>query len=160
MAIDLTARDNDCHAGGHRLRVRCLGQWSADTPVLVFLHEGLGSITQWRDFPLAVCGATGLPALVYDRYGYGQSEPLNEPRPDDFLIQEAHTLADLLMQFKIGKPIIVGHSDGGTIALMVAVRASRPVSMRRSIFSRTTMASSTTMPMARTRPNREILFRL
>ena len=116
MAIDLTARDSDCHAGGHRLRVRCLGQWGADAPVLVFLHEGLGSITQWRDFPLAVCGATGLPALVYDRYGYGQSEPLNEPRPDDFLKQEAHTLK----QFKISRPVIIGHSDGGTIALMVA----------------------------------------
>ena len=120
MAIDLTARDSDCHAGGHRLRVRCLGQWGADAPVLVFLHEGLGSITQWRDFPLAVCGATGLPALVYDRYGYGQSEPLNEPRPDDFLKQEAHTLIELLKQFKISRPVIIGHSDGGTIALMVA----------------------------------------
>lgn len=120
MAIDLSARDSNCHAGGHRLRVRTLGQWSADTPVLVFLHEGLGSITQWRDFPQALCEATGLPALVYDRYGYGLSEPLNEPRPDDFLIQEAHRLIELLAQFEISKPVIVGHSDGGTIALMVA----------------------------------------
>ncbi len=120
MPIDLTARDSDCHAGGHRLRVRCLGQWTPDEPVLVFLHEGLGSITQWRDFPQALCAATGLPALVYDRYGYGLSDPLNEPRPDDFLIREAHILAELLDQFGIGQPVIVGHSDGGTIALMVA----------------------------------------
>jgi pimeloyl-ACP methyl ester carboxylesterase len=120
MPVDLTAQDSDCHAGGHLLRVRSLGRWTADVPVLVFLHEGLGSITQWRDFPQALCEATGLPGLVYDRYGYGQSEPLNEPRPDDFLRQEAHTLADLLTQFRIGQPVILGHSDGGTIALMVA----------------------------------------
>jgi len=48
-------------------------------PTLVFLHEGLGSIRQWRDFPARLCAATGCPGLVYDRYGYGQSDVLAEP---------------------------------------------------------------------------------
>ena len=52
----------------------------AGKPALVFLHEGLGSIRQWRDFPAKLCAATGCAGLVYDRYGYGQSDVLAEPR--------------------------------------------------------------------------------
>jgi pimeloyl-ACP methyl ester carboxylesterase len=91
-------------------------------PALVFLHEGLGSIRQWRDFPAKVCAATGCPGVVYDRYGYGQSEVLAEPRRtvrfmhDEGLI----SLPELLSALKVKNPILIGHSDGASIALIHA----------------------------------------
>ena len=91
-------------------------------PTLVFLHEGLGSIRQWRDFPARLCAATGCPGLVYDRYGYGQSDVLAEPRRavrfmhDEGLI----SLPDILSGLKIKNPILIGHSDGASIALIHA----------------------------------------
>ena len=94
----------------------------AAKPVLVFLHEGLGSIRQWRDFPEKVCIATGCRGLVYDRYGYGQSDVLAEPRRtvrfmhDEGLI----SLPALLSALKVDNPILVGHSDGASIALIHA----------------------------------------
>jgi pimeloyl-ACP methyl ester carboxylesterase len=112
-------------AAGHRLRLRRIGSWKAGLPVLVFLHEGLGSITQWRDFPDELAAACALPALVYERYGHGGSDPVTLPRPDDYLEIEAdQALPDLLAACGIERPILVGHSDGGTIALLFA--ASRP----------------------------------
>ncbi len=108
-------------ANGRRLAIRRIGRWTADDPVLVLLHEGLGSISMWRDFPDALADATGLPALVYDRYGHGRSEPLALPRPQDFLDVEATaTLPRLLAATGIDRPILIGHSDGGTIALLYA----------------------------------------
>jgi pimeloyl-ACP methyl ester carboxylesterase len=91
-------------------------------PPLVFLHEGLGSIKQWRDFPAKVAAATGRRALVYDRYGYGQSDVLLEKkRPIGFMHNEAlKALPDLLRNQKIQKPILIGHSDGASIALIYA----------------------------------------
>jgi pimeloyl-ACP methyl ester carboxylesterase len=90
--------------------------------VLVFLHEGLGSIRQWRDFPQQLAQATGHPALVYDRYGYGQSDVLAEPRRQaGFMHEEAlEALPKLLGALEIGNPILVGHSDGASIALIHA----------------------------------------
>jgi len=111
-------------AGGRRLRVRSLGSWCAADPVLVLLHEGLGSIGQWRDFPDALCEATRLPALVYDRYGHGGSERLDSRRAPDFLVEEArHALVDLLAACGVGRAVLFGHSDGGTIALLHAALA-------------------------------------
>jgi len=90
-------------------------------PVLVFLHEGLGSITQWRDFPRKVVEATGCPALVYARYGYGKSDVLEGPRTVDFMHREALTaLPELLTALGIAAPILVGHSDGASISLIHA----------------------------------------
>lgn len=117
---DVIIREFEDVAGGHRLQIQTIGTWTVNHPVLVFLHEGLGSITQWRDFPLALCKACNLPAFMYDRYGYGRSDPLQEPRPDDFLRREAETLVELLAKRGILHPILIGHSDGGTIALMAA----------------------------------------
>ena len=98
-----------------------------EKPVLVFLHEGLGSITQWRDFPRDVSVATGCPALVYARYGYGQSDALAEPRPLDFMHTEARVaLPELLAALGISNPILIGHSDGASIALIHA-GAGHPV---------------------------------
>jgi len=92
-----------------------------DAP-LIFLHEGLGSIAQWKAFPEAVVRATGRPALIYDRLGFGGSEPLILPRPDDYLWQEAtDALPELLEVCGVERPIMVGHSDGGTIALLYAL---------------------------------------
>ncbi len=111
-------------AGGHRLAARWLrprGGAAPGSPVLVFLHEGLGSIAQWRDFPAALVAATGLPALIYERWGFGRSEPLHLPRPRDYLVREAETaLPEVLAACGIERPILVGHSDGGTIALLYA----------------------------------------
>lgn len=107
-------------AAGHRLKIRRIGSWS-DGSVLVFLHEGLGSITQWKGFPGALAAASGLPALVYDRYGHGGSDALEGPRPDDFLTREAcEALPELLAATGIDRPVLFGHSDGGTIALIYA----------------------------------------
>jgi pimeloyl-ACP methyl ester carboxylesterase len=106
-------------AGGHALEV----QWiDGSEPVLVFLHEGLGSIPQWRDFPAKVAHATGCRALVYDRYGYGKSDVLKEDRVGvDFMHREAlDRLPELLAKFKIHAPVLVGHSDGASIALIHA----------------------------------------
>lgn len=108
-------------AGGHRLRARRIGAAAGDVPTLVFLHEGLGSIPQWRDFPDALCQATGCPGLLYERWGHGGSEPLVLPRPDDFLEREAEdALPEVLEACAIARPILIGHSDGGTIALLYA----------------------------------------
>lgn len=90
-------------------------------PTLVFLHEGLGSIGQWRDFPARTVAATGLPAMVYARYGYGQSDVLAEPRQPDFMHREAlDALPELLRRLGIARPILIGHSDGASIALIYA----------------------------------------
>jgi pimeloyl-ACP methyl ester carboxylesterase len=100
-------------------------QWiegASGKPTLVFLHEGLGSIGQWRDFPQKVAAATGCRALVYDRYGYGQSDVLAEPkRTVRFMHDEAlHALPDLLQALEVERPILIGHSDGASIALIHA----------------------------------------
>jgi len=95
------------------------------SPHLVFLHEGLGSVGQWRDFPLSLCARTGLPALVFDRWGYGKSEPCEKSGDVGYLHEEALTfLPQVLGHFGIEKAILIGHSDGGSIALMFA--AARP----------------------------------
>jgi len=91
-------------------------------PTLIFLHEGLGSIRQWRDFPVKAVAATGCCALVYDRYGYGQSDVLEEPRRSvRFMHDEALAfLPDLRRKLGIDDAILVGHSDGASIALIHA----------------------------------------
>lgn len=101
---------------------------ASGNPILVFLHEGLGSIRQWRDFPAKLAAATGLRALVYDRYGYGQSDVLVEAkRSVRFMHDEALTaLPDLLKSLGIENPVLVGHSDGASIALIHA-GAGHPV---------------------------------
>jgi pimeloyl-ACP methyl ester carboxylesterase len=82
----------------------------------------------WRDFPSRVAHATNCNALVYSRYGYGNSEPLREPRTVSYMHDEAlATLPELLDQFAVDRPILVGHSDGGSIALIHAGEARRPV---------------------------------
>ena len=100
----------------------------AAAPTLVFLHEGLGSLGMWRDFPRRVALATGCPALVYSRTGYGRSTALSSPRRPDYMHVEALvTLPALLDRLAIAKPVLIGHSDGASIALIHAGAGSRPV---------------------------------
>ena len=90
-------------------------------PTLVFLHEGLGSIAQWRDFPAKLSTMTGLPALVYERWGHGNSDAINTPRTARYLHDEALiSLPEILEQLNINDAILIGHSDGGSIALIFA----------------------------------------
>jgi len=112
---------------GHRLEcVRIRGAKSA--PTLVFLHEGLGSVALWKDFPARVAEATGCPVLVYSRAGYGRSSPAVLPRVPDYMHVEALTvLPALLDRLGIADPVLVGHSDGASIALLHAGSGSRPV---------------------------------
>jgi len=114
-------------AGGHRLDYqRIAGRDGA--PALVFLHEGLGSIALWRDFPEKLAAATGFSAVVYSRYGYGNSDPLAAPRDIDYMHREAlKTLPELRARLGLDDVILVGHSDGASIALIHAGAGRWPV---------------------------------
>ena len=93
----------------------------AAAPTLVFLHEGLGCVAMWRDFPERLAEAVGCGALVYSRAGYGQSDPIALPRPVRFMHEEALvTLPLVLDAFAIRAAILVGHSDGGSISIIHA----------------------------------------
>jgi pimeloyl-ACP methyl ester carboxylesterase len=109
-------------AAGRSLFYEWVGEGSRGKPTLVFLHEGLGSIRQWRDFPAKLAAATGCRALVYDRYGYGRSDVLAEPRRTvRFMHDEAlDALPDLLRETGVENPVLIGHSDGASIALIYA----------------------------------------
>jgi pimeloyl-ACP methyl ester carboxylesterase len=105
---------------GVRLETRVI-PGDVTAPWLVFLHEGLGSVSQWRDFPDKVARRVGARALVYARRGYGRSDPLDGPRGPDFMHREAlDVLPALCAHFAIAQPILIGHSDGASIALIHA----------------------------------------
>ena len=88
---------------------------------LVFLHEGLGSTSMWRDFPEKLADATGYRTFVFSRFGYGQSHPCRLPRPIRFMHDEGLTvLPEVLKSARIYNYVLIGHSDGGSIALIHA----------------------------------------
>jgi pimeloyl-ACP methyl ester carboxylesterase len=90
-------------------------------PSLVFLHEGLGSVAMWRDFPTRVAAATGRRTIVYSRMGYGKSPALRGPREPDYMHREAlEALPALRAELGLADPVLVGHSDGASIALIHA----------------------------------------
>ena len=104
---------------GRRLEVTRYGPPPDKAPTLVFLHEGLGCVAMWRDFPAKLAAATGCGALVYSRLGYGLSDPCNLPRPVRFMHDEGLlSLPDLIEAAGIRKCILIGHSDGGSIAII------------------------------------------
>jgi pimeloyl-ACP methyl ester carboxylesterase len=99
-------------------------------PTLVFLHDSLGCVTLWRDFPKKLAEATQCNLLVYDRLGYGKSDPMpTYKRPVNYMEQEADVLNDLLTALKIDNAILFGHSDGGTIALLTASKYKQKIKM-------------------------------
>src|SRR5262249_54246724 len=121
MAMPFVAVD------GVNLEVARFGRLEPNTPTLVFLHDGIGSVQLWRDFPAKVAAATGLPALVYSRRGYGDSHAYPRPRPVDYMRREARdVLPKLLAAMGIGQPILIGHSDGASIVLIYAGSGSGP----------------------------------
>jgi pimeloyl-ACP methyl ester carboxylesterase len=111
----------DVAAHGRELEVQRIVGATCSAPELVFLHEGLGSVSHWKDFPARVAVETGCPVTIYSRYGCGNSDLLNEDRAVSYMHDEAlHALPDLLAQLHIENPILIGHSDGASIALIHA----------------------------------------
>ncbi|MBK8106669.1 MAG: alpha/beta hydrolase [Betaproteobacteria bacterium] len=117
-------------AGRHvRIEYQWLGHPDAAAPLLVFLHEGLGSLSMWKDFPARLCAAAGCRGLVYSRPGYGRSTPreVEEAWGLDFMHRQAHEvlpalLAALGVDAVASPPWLFGHSDGGSIALLYVAR--------------------------------------
>jgi len=92
-----------------------------DAPTIVFLHEGLGSVAMWRDFPQRVADATGSEAVVYSRAGYGRSDPAVLPRAVGYMHDEGErVLPELIARLGLERPILFGHSDGGSISMICA----------------------------------------
>jgi pimeloyl-ACP methyl ester carboxylesterase len=108
--------------GGARLECRRIAAQpgSDNEPTLVLLHEGLGCVGLWKDFPDRLAAATGLGVFLWSRAGFGRSDPVPLPRPLDYLEQEAPMVGEVLAAAGIQRSILVGHSDGGTIALLHA----------------------------------------
>jgi pimeloyl-ACP methyl ester carboxylesterase len=99
-----------------------------DLAPLVLLHEGLGSRELWRSFPDQLHAATGRRLLVFSRHGYGRSAVVREPRGVDYMHREAdEVLPELLDRLGYDRPVLVGHSDGASIALLFAGRADADV---------------------------------
>ena len=93
----------------------------AGAPTIVFLHEALGSVSVWRDFPRQAASATGCDVVAYSRQGFGQSSPRPEPYDTRFLHHESLVvLPDVLDALGAERPILFGHSDGGSMALIAA----------------------------------------
>jgi pimeloyl-ACP methyl ester carboxylesterase len=98
-------------------------RWDGDParPAIVMLHEGLGSVSLWRDFPQRLCERTGCTVAAYSRYGYGRSDVLREKREPEYMHHEGEVvLPELLAKLGIEQPILFGHSDGASIALIHA----------------------------------------
>lgn len=119
------AEDAVLSVRGKRLAARWLTPEGASphAPTVIFLHEALGSIGQWKGFPAALCAATGLRGLIYDRQGYGGSDPLEAERSPDYLRQEGEEWLPAVVEaagLTTVPPVLFGHSDGGSIALFYA----------------------------------------
>lgn len=100
--------------------------WGDGPAGIILLHDGLGSIDQWRGIPAAVAEQTGTTVLAYERPGHGRSTPVpSGPWPADWLHSEADRFARFLAVVEVADPIIVGHSDGGSIALLHALAIAR-----------------------------------
>lgn len=106
---------------GKRLETLWIPASGQRTPTIVTLHEGLGSIALWKDYPQQLAARTGCAVLVYSRYGHGNSDKLMEKRPVNFMHREGEVvLPELLDKLSIDRPILLGHSDGGSISIIFA----------------------------------------
>jgi pimeloyl-ACP methyl ester carboxylesterase len=114
--------------GPGRIEYERIGRGTPGTPAIVMLHEGLGSLTMWKDFPAQLARATSSEVVVYSRHGYGRSEPIRAPRAAGYMHHEAlTTLPQFLDALQIEAPILFGHSDGASIALVHAGGSGRSV---------------------------------
>ena len=106
---------------GTRLEYACWGPSPDQAPTIVMLHEGLGSVGLWRDFPAELAERTGLGVMAYSRAGYGGSDPVELPRPLDYMTLEAtQVLGPVMDALDIKDAILLGHSDGATISAIYA----------------------------------------
>ncbi len=128
-AVEQALAQKTFRAAGRRLRGQRRGSAEGNAPTLVFLHDALGSVRLWRDFPDQLVKATGCGALLYDRWGSGDSEPLGPLHARDYLLHEAlESLPEVLDQAGVREAILVGQSDGASIALAFA--GARPERVR------------------------------
>lgn len=103
------------------------GPSPSEAPTLVLLHEGLGCLELWRDFPQRLAEATGAGVFAYSRLGYGRSDPTALPRPLDYMTREAcDVLPGILDAIGLQRGLLVGHSDGASIAAIYAGSISDP----------------------------------
>lgn len=119
---ELKTVECDVDIDGIRLHVKKI-ESKSQRPPLIFLHDSLGCISVWRDFPERLCKASRRSGIVYDRQGYGESQPFSRTRDKDYLEREADILAKLILELKLGKSVLFGHSDGGSIALIAAAKS-------------------------------------
>jgi len=105
---------------GKNLEYRWIEEGIKDNPVLILLHEGLGSVGLWKDFPDKLSGATGCDVFVYSRAGYGKSDPVSLPRPLTYMHDEGLLVLPELLKLFDRDVILVGHSDGASIAVITA----------------------------------------
>ncbi|MFI5180992.1 MAG: alpha/beta fold hydrolase [Thermoanaerobaculia bacterium] len=118
---------------GQRLEYRWIGPRPGEAPTIVFLHEALGSVSTWRDFPDRLAAASGCGALLYSRMGHGASGPLPGPRTERYLHDEAlEVLPAVLRHFGLSDAVLFGHSDGASIAIIHG--GARPEAVRSLIL--------------------------
>lgn len=109
--------DEFIEVAGQRLECRWFGPGPDEAATIVVLHEGLGCVSLWRDYPEALAQATGMGVFVYSRAGYGKSSPANLPRPVSYMHDEAtEVLPALLDAIGFKRGLLLGHSDGASIA--------------------------------------------
>ncbi len=107
--------------GGKILDGLCLGPAPSQAPTIIMLHEGLGSVEMWKDFPARIAEETGYGVFVYSRAGSGQSDPADLPLAVDYMTREAvDVLPDVLNAIDFQRGILLGHSDGASIAAIYA----------------------------------------
>lgn len=112
---------------GVSLEARCWGPPPDRAATLVLLHEGLGCVSLWRDFPERLAAATGLGVFAYSRQGYGQSDPSKLPRPLDYMTREALDILPVVLdQIGLQRGMLIGHSDGASIAAIHAGKVGDP----------------------------------
>ncbi len=119
--VEAALRQLSFVAAGRQLRGHRIGPAVKAAPTLVFLHDALGCARLWRDVPYRLARETGCGALIYDRWGSGDSAPLEPPYSRAYLLDEAlFSLPEVLQATDVRRPILVGHSDGAAIALAFA----------------------------------------
>jgi pimeloyl-ACP methyl ester carboxylesterase len=134
-------RTGSIQVRGGTLETGWWGHGPAEAPTLVLLHEGLGSVGLWRDLPERLAAATGWGVFAYSRFGYGNSDGVTLPRPMTYMHDEAwNVLPQVLHAAGIQQAVLVGHSDGGSIATVYAgsvAVSSPPVSRPGIVFQPT-----------------------